>query len=41
MILRVFGFEFGGVVGFLFYLGIIFVFLMYIFGVIEIFLVSY
>lgn len=40
MILRFLGFEFGGVVGFCFYLGITFVGVMYILGIIEIFLVS-
>lgn len=39
MIFRVFGLEFGGVVGLFFYFGIIFVFFMYIFGAIEILLV--
>lgn len=39
MIFRFLGFEFGGVVGVLFYLGIFVVFLMYIIGLVEILVV--
>lgn len=39
MIFRFLGFEFGGVVGVLFYLGIFVVFFMYIIGLVEILVV--